>query len=193
MIQTKQTACKDAKREPNKGKGGESKGSKLVEKAKHLGAAKKSASQVIKCSTIFQAEKTKNHRKPGTLTLQELRYYQKTDGCLIPLLAFGRFVHEIISDMSKEVFRIQAKAVAAFQYGAEVFLVRLLEDENLCTNHAKCMTIAPKNLHLTKWLRCDKALGQDMESSATSCQASSEGISLGARPKLDACVSKLRC
>ena len=59
MAQTKQTMCKDTNGDGNDRKGGRGKGSKLVEKAKCLGATKKATSQVIKCSTIFQAERKK--------------------------------------------------------------------------------------------------------------------------------------
>ena len=68
------------------------------------------------------------------------------------LLAFGHLVCEIMDNLSTEGHRIQASAVAALQYGAEAFLVGLLEDVNLHTIHAKHITITPKDMQLAKWL-----------------------------------------
>ena len=61
--------------------------------------------------------------------------------------------------------------VGALQMGAEVYLIRLFEDANLCAIHAKCVTIAPKDLYLTKRLHRDKVIGQDYESTAQLCGA----------------------
>ena len=40
--------------------------------------------------------------------------------------------------------------VMALQKAAEVYLVQLLEDSNLCTIHAKHITIQPKDIQLAR-------------------------------------------
>ena len=109
----------------------------------------------------------KGKRKLRTLSLLEFRYYKKSDECLILFQAFGHLVREIIQDTSPSFeLCVQASAVATLQLGTEAFLVGLLEDSNLCAIHAKHVTITPKDIHLAKCLRWDKAIGQGYELSA---------------------------
>lgn len=49
--------------------------------------------------------------------------------------------------------RWQSTAVQAVQEAAEAFLVRLLEDTNLCAIHAKRVTIKPIDMQLARRLR----------------------------------------
>ena len=44
-------------------------------------------------------------------------------------------------------------AVKCLQEAAEVYLVTLFEDTNLCTIHAKCVTIMPKDVQLARHIR----------------------------------------
>ena len=48
---------------------------------------------------------------------------------------------------------MQAMAVHVLQWAAEAYVVGLLEDTNLCTLHAKCCTILPKDIHLAHQIR----------------------------------------
>ena len=153
MVRTKQTARKGGW-VPGR------KGDKLHKKAQQVTAARRRASTSrLKCTYLYKAPETQNQRKVGKLSLKEICYYQKSDKCLIPLLAFGRLFHEIVQD-------IQATAVAALQLGAEAYIMGLLEDANLCTIHTKHVTITPKDMWLAKCLRHDKVIDQNVESSA---------------------------
>jgi histone H3/H4 len=51
------------------------------------------------------------------------------------------------------VLRWQAEAMMALQEAAEAHLVGLFEDANLCTIHAKRVTIMPKDLQLARRIR----------------------------------------
>ena len=42
----------------------------------------------------------------------------------------------------------QVPAILTLQEAAEAYLVRLLEDANLCAIHMKCITIMPKDIQL---------------------------------------------
>ena len=78
------------------------------------------------------------------------------------VLFIYRLVWEIIQKYAPTTdgYRVQARVMLALQEGAEAFLVSLLEDSNLCTIHAKHMTILPRDMQLAKRIRGDPALQQ---------------------------------
>ena len=154
MVKTKQTAQKG-------GAVPGTKGDKLYKKVQQVAAARRRASASgLKCTYLYKAPETQRQRKTGTLSLMEIHCYQKSDGCLIPILAFGRLVREILQDMALAL-QIQAAAVAALQLGVEAYLTGFLEDANLCAIHAKHITITPKDIWLAKHPRHDKVIDQN--------------------------------
>uniref|UniRef100_A0A8C9B8U2 Core Histone H2A/H2B/H3 domain-containing protein n=1 Tax=Phocoena sinus TaxID=42100 RepID=A0A8C9B8U2_PHOSS len=76
----------------------------------------------------------KPHRyRPGTVALREIRRYQKkSTELLIRKLPFQRLA-------------------------CEAYLVGLFEDTNLCAIHAKRVTIMPKDIHLARRIRGERA------------------------------------
>ena len=101
--------------------------------------------------------------RPGTVALKQIRQYQKSTELLIRKLPFQRLVREIASD--SEVIksplcgkvRFQSAAVMALQEAAEAYLVGLFEDTNLCTIHARRVTIMPKDIQLARRIRGERA------------------------------------
>ncbi|GCB66956.1 uncharacterized protein [Scyliorhinus torazame] len=92
--------------------------------------------------------------RPGTRALMEIRKYQKTTDLLIRKLPFSRLVREVACRFTRGIhFRWQANALLALQEASEAFLVLLLEDANLCTLHAKRVTLFPKDVQLARKLR----------------------------------------
>ena len=86
------------------------------------------------------------HRyQPRTVALREIRKYQKSTDLLIHKFPFQCLVHKIVQGFSME-FRVTPTMVMALQEAAEVYLVQLLEDSNLCAIHAKRVTIQPKDI-----------------------------------------------
>ena len=73
---------------------------------------------------------------------------------LIRRLPFQRFVKEIIQKVQEDL-RLQSTAILALQEAGETFLVGLLEQSNLCTLHAKSVTIMPKDVQLARCIRGD--------------------------------------
>ena len=125
MAQTKQTARKST-------------GGKAPRKQLATKAAKKSAPAT--------ARMKKPHKfRPRTVSLREIQKYQKGIELLIRKLLFQRLVREIAQDFKTDL-RFQSSAVAALQEAAEAYLVGLFEDNNLCTIHAKRVTIMPNLL-----------------------------------------------
>ena len=86
--------------------------------------------------------------RPGTVALWEIRRYQKSTELLIRKLPFQRLVRELAQDLSKKDIRFQSWVIMALQEASEAYLVGLLEDANLCTVHAKRVTIMPKDIQL---------------------------------------------
>lgn len=94
--------------------------------------------------------------RPGTVALREIRRYQKNTDMLIRKLPFSRLVREIAQDFKTDL-RFQATAVAALQESAEAYLVGLFSDTQLCAIHAKRITIMPKDVHLSRRIRGERA------------------------------------
>jgi histone H3 len=97
------------------------------------------------------------HRfKPGTVSLREIRRFQKSTELLIRKLPFQRLVREIANDFKTDL-RFQSSAVLALQEAAEAYMVGLFEDTNLCAIHAKRVTIMPKDMQLARRIRGERS------------------------------------
>ncbi len=100
--------------------------------------------------------KRRPHRyRPGTVTLREIRKYQKSTELLIRKLPFQRLVREIAQGFQTDL-RFQSTAILALQEAAEAYLVGLFEDTNLCAIHAKRVTIMPKDMQLARRIRGER-------------------------------------
>ena len=79
----------------------------------------------------------KPHRyRPGTVSLREIRRYQKTE----------------LQDFKTDLC-FQSSTVMALQLASEAYLVGLFEDTKLCAIHAKRVTIMPKDIQLDRMVR----------------------------------------
>ena len=94
--------------------------------------------------------------RPGTVALREIRLYQRMTQLLIPKLPFQRLVRQITQDFKAD-YRFQSAALMALQEASESYLVGLFEDTNLCAIHAKRVTIMPKDIHLARRIRGERA------------------------------------
>ncbi|XP_045581041.1 putative histone H3.3-like type 3 isoform X2 [Procambarus clarkii] len=99
-------------------------------------------------------QKRKHRFRPGTVALQEIRHYQKGAGLLVPKLPFSRLIREVLNEQGKE-YRIQTLALMALQEAAECYIIGLLEMANLCSIHAKRVTIYPQDMKLVRRIRGD--------------------------------------
>ena len=98
----------------------------------------------------------KPHRyRPGTVALREIRRYQKSTDLLIRRLPFQRLVREIAQDFRGDL-RFQSSSILALQEAAEAYHVGLFEDTNLCSIHAKLVTIMPKDIQLSSRIRGER-------------------------------------
>ncbi|KAM9331720.1 histone H3-like [Pholidichthys leucotaenia] len=101
------------------------------------------------CAPATGGVKNPHRYRPGTMALREIRRYQKSTELLIRKLPFQRLVREIAQDFKTDL-RFQSSAVMALQEASEAYLMGLFEDTNLCTIHAKRVTIMPKDIQLAR-------------------------------------------
>ena len=102
--------------------------------------------------------------RPGMVTLREIRRYQKSTECLIKRTPFHKLIREISQEYrvcpdgpgtpSIQV-QFQSTAIAALQEAAENFIVGLFEDVNLLADHAKRVTIMPRDIRLALRIKGD--------------------------------------
>ena len=85
----------------------------------------------------MQGRQVKPHRyRAGTVALQDIRHFQKTSALLIRKLPFQRLVREIAQDFKTDL-QFQLATILCLQEAAEVYLVWLFDDANLCAIHAR--------------------------------------------------------
>ena len=97
-----------------------------------------------------KVRKTRRYR-PGTVSLREIRRYQKSTEMLIPKLCFQRLVREVVYSMFHEgSYRFQSQALLALQEASEAFLVNMFDHVNHFAIHRNRVTITPKDVQLWK-------------------------------------------
>ncbi|CBZ25736.1 putative histone H3 variant [Leishmania mexicana MHOM/GT/2001/U1103] len=100
-------------------------------------------------------KKYRHRWRPGTVALREVRKYQRSTEMLIARTPFRRLVKEIMSTF-KDTMHMRHSAMEAIQEATESYVVSVLGDANLCTIHAKRVTLYPKDLQLALRLRGER-------------------------------------
>ena len=124
--------------------------SKLPAKVKGSKATKKSAP-----AAGGMKDRRKMRHKPGTVSLREVKKYQKSTDMLLLKAPFQRLVRQISTDHD-HTLRFQSQALLALQEATEAYIVGLFEDTNLCAIHAKRMTVMKKDMDLARRIRGDR-------------------------------------
>ena len=101
-------------------------------------------------------QKKTRRRRPDTVALKEIKKYQESTELLIRKLPFKRLVREIAQDFKTDM-RFQSSAVLALQEAVEAYLVGIMEDTNVCSIHAKRVTIKPKDIQLARRIRGERS------------------------------------
>ena len=94
-------------------------------------------------------------KKPQKLPTRDSGFSQdlpvsKEHRPLIQKRTFSWLVCKIAPEVGKYDLHFQAHAILCLQEAAEAYLVRLMEDVNLCAIHAKMVTIMPKDIQLAQ-------------------------------------------
>ena len=90
--------------------------------------------------------------KAGTVAKREVKRYQKSTNLLIPKASFARLVREVTESIKKGM-RFTASALESVQTASEEYIVKLLNDANLCASHGKRITIMEKDILLARRIR----------------------------------------
>ena len=99
------------------------------------------------------SDKQKNFKwRPGTRSLREIRFYQKSTALLLRCLPFLCFIREVTQDFKTDL-HFTAEAAYTLQCASKDYLIQLFQDSNLCAIHAKQMTIMPKDIQLARRIR----------------------------------------
>ena len=93
--------------------------------------------------------------RPGTVTLKQIRKYQKSTEFLIRKIPFQRLLREIAQNF-KPGLRFQSTAILALQEAAEDYLVKMFEQVNICAIHAGRTTIQVKDIDLWRRIKGGK-------------------------------------
>ena len=101
-------------------------------------------------------ERKKKRFRPGTVSLRNIRKYQKSTDLLIGKLPFERLTREIAQDYKTDL-RFSQDFFVAFQSLTEDYIVKLFEDTNLCAIHAHRTSIMPKDIQLARRLRGERS------------------------------------
>ena len=122
---------------------------------KSLPAVQSSYSKVVK--------KPRRYR-PGTISLREIKRYQKDTNLLLAKAPFRRLVKEIIMDLPNKKsgelgggfefagqIRLTKNAVLALQHISEQVLVEMFEDAQIHALHAGRIGISKKDMQLAKY------------------------------------------
>ena len=99
--------------------------------------------------------KRKNRYRPGQAALREIKKYQKQTDLVIRRMPFQRLCRDIAREFVPEV-RFQPSTLQALQECTEMYIAGLFEDTQLCTLHAKRVTVYQKDMMLAQRIRGDK-------------------------------------
>ena len=102
-------------------------------------------------ASTTQGGVTRKYR-PGIGALKEIRFYQKEYGVICSKIACARLFREIAED-EKKGLRWQAAAIMALQEAMEDYLVNLFCDCVIEAIHGRRVTVMPKDIHITCWIR----------------------------------------
>ena len=116
--------------------------------------AKGKASGNKKTAPASDGQKKKFKWRPGTVALREVKRYQKKTDLLLLRAPFQRVVREIAHSYDPEA-RFSPESLHAIQEAAEMHIVSLMEDSQLCAIHANKVTVTKKDLLLARRLRGD--------------------------------------
>lgn len=89
--------------------------------------------------------------------LKEIRELQNSNRLVCRKLPFQRLVRHVGEDISNslgyQTFRYSSKSLEALQALTEQFMVNLYEDSNMCTAHARRVTLMGKDINLAARIR----------------------------------------
>jgi len=98
----------------------------------------------------------KAKRARYSLSLGSIRKMQKNVCLIFPRESFHRYIREVSQDYIDDP-KISEEASLFIQALTEEYIINLLEDSNLCTIHAKRVTLMPKDISLARRIRDERS------------------------------------
>ena len=100
-------------------------------------------------------------RRPGTVSIREIRKYQTSTNLLIPKLGFERLIKELLEVECRQLHlghckKIQRSATLALQCAAEHYLTELFQQSQMAAIHGKRQTVQPEDLQIVRYFRDDE-------------------------------------
>ena len=129
----------------------------MIKKTSAVGSKAKVAEAKKKTAPAEGGVKTERSRRfrPGTVALREIKRYQKSTDLLLLRAPFQRLVRSIAQGIDPDI-RFRSEALLALQEAAEMYLVCLYEESNLCAIHANRVTIFKKDMDLARRIRGER-------------------------------------
>ncbi|KAE9555702.1 hypothetical protein FO519_001054 [Halicephalobus sp. NKZ332] len=95
-------------------------------------------------------QKVPQKKFPGYRALKEIRRQQASTEMLFRITPFTRVIKEIMYQITPREYRIQSTAIRALMEAAQSFFITLFESSNLCTAHAKRVTLMTSDIQLVR-------------------------------------------
>ena len=135
----------------SKGVGGMARTKQTARKSTGGKAPRMAAMRVSAAGKVMSGVKKPHRYRPGTVSLREIRKYQKTTELLLRKAPFMRLVREIAQDFKSDL-RFTSQAIECLQTACEAFVIRRFENANKGAIHARRVTIMPKDMQLSAWI-----------------------------------------
>ena len=94
----------------------------------------------------------KTTKKPRSIVLKEIRFYQKSTNFLVSKSPFTRMVRDITRNIARnantDIPRFTAQSLEILQEVFEAHLTTLMETSYLASRHAKRVTLYPNDIKL---------------------------------------------
>jgi histone H3 len=122
--------------------------------------------KIVKTDTA-QTQTKKNHRfRPGTVSIREIRKYQRMSNCLIfAKFPFERLVRTIVSQYNENM-KISKDVFTIIQYFIEQYIVDLLRDSNYAAIHAGRVKLMASDINFITSMR-DKSFYKHKQNEIT--------------------------
>lgn len=126
--------------------------STTTKKSRSIGTGTAATEGKAVASKVEKKERKPHKWRPGTVSIREIKKYQKSTDLLLRKLPFQRLVREVTGSFNPDL-RFQATALECLQEACENYLVGLYEDSQLLALHGNRISIQAKDMSLAQRLR----------------------------------------
>lgn len=100
---------------------------------------------------ILEGEKKKHRFRPGTVSLREIKRYQKMSNCLtFAKFPFEKFVRQVVTSHNNTSMKISKDVFIVLQYFIEQQLSSLLRNANFAAIHAGRVKLMPIDINFVR-------------------------------------------